>query len=140
MLKLLFNRFSKIAMVVEWLGIVFTIGWLKQIAHQPTSLTTKIALGVYIGLYLFMRFCTIKRWHKGVKRYSGIEGHFKRIMVGISYALASVSGIGYSTGSTLLLWPGILVIGALAHVNIILLWLHYQDKTTTPINFFSKNT
>ena len=137
MLKFFFNRFSKIVYLFEILGVFFTMGWLFKLRQSPPPLLIKILLGIYIGEYLFIRFCATKRWYKQAKRYEGIELHFKKIMIPISYIMALISGIGFFTGSTIGLWFAILPMGILLYVNVTLLYLHGKDKNKTPVNYYS---
>lgn len=133
MLKFFFNRFSKVVYTMEILGVLFTVGWLAQ------TQSISIPFAIYLGEYLFLRFCTTVRWHKGAKRYEGIELQFKKAMIPASYLMAITSGIGFWMGSTLLLWVAIPLLAILAHVNWILIYLYCRDKNTTPINYFSNN-
>lgn len=132
MLKLLFNRFSKVVYAMEILGVVFTVLWLSK---SPP----KVLIAVYIAQYLFLRLCTTRRWYSNAKRYEGIELQFKKAMIPVSYIMAITSGVGYFSGSTILLWVACFLIAIVAHVNVILLYLHYKDKNTTPVNYYSHN-
>lgn len=118
---------------MEILGVALTIAWIIQ------GERISIPFGIYLFLYLFLRFCTTVRWHRGAKRYEGIELQFKKAMIPTSYILAMTSGVGFVTGSSILLWLAISLLAIIAHVNCILLTLHYKDKNTTPINYFSGN-
>lgn len=124
---------------MEIAGILFTAGWIYQLAHDQPSWLTKTLLAIYIVEYLFLRLCATKRWYKNAARYEGIELHFKKGMIPTSYMMAVASGVGFFTGSTLLLWPVIVLIGVIAHVNVILFALHYKDKNKTPVNYYSNN-
>jgi len=133
MLKFLFNRFSKVVYAMEILGVALTAAWYWQ---GPLA---KIAFLIYIVEYLLIRFCATKRWYSQAKRYEGIELQFKKAMIPTSYILAITSGLGFSTGSTIMLWAAIFLFAILLHVNVILLYLHYRDKNSTPVNFYSAN-
>lgn len=124
---------------MEVLGVLFTAGWLVRLFQNPPGLLTKIIFAVYCFEYLFLRFCTTVRWYRQAKRYEGIELQFKKGMIPVSYLMALTSGVGFFTGSTLLLWPAVVLITIVAHVNVILLYLHFKDPNTTPINYFSGN-
>ena len=139
MLKFFFHRLSKVVYAMEVIGLCFTIGWLYQFQpHPPTSLT-QILLAIYLAEYGFLRFCATKRWYSNAKRYEGIELQFKKAMVPTSYILALTSGAGLLTGSIILLWLAVLLLGIILHVNVILLTLHYKDKNKTPVNYYSHN-
>ena len=122
---------------MEILGLIFTLGWLLKLVHAPNAAWTKILFAVYIAEYLFLRFCDTKRWHPAAKRYEGIELHFRKIMIPTSYILALTSGIGFFTGSGILLWLAIPLLGIMFYVNATILYLHGKDKNSTPINYFS---
>lgn len=132
MLKFLFNRFSRVVYAMEIAGIIFTFLWFFR---SPP----KIIFGIAVLEYLFLRFCATWRWYKNAKRYEGIGLQFKKAMVPTSYIMAMASGVGYFTGSTLLLWAAIFLLAVILHVNVILLALHYKDKNTTPVNYYSGN-
>ncbi len=117
---------------MELAGVIFTLLWAFR---SPP----KILFAVYVALCLFLRFCATKRWYPNAKRYEGIELQFKKAMIPTSYMMALTSSVGYFTGSTFLLWPVIILIGIIAHVNVILLYLHFKDKSTTPVNYYSGN-
>lgn len=133
MLKFFFNRFSKVVYTMEILGVLLTVGWVTQ------TKAVSIPLVIYLVEYLSLRFCATLRWHKGAKRYEGIELQFKKAMIPTSYIMVLTSGVGYFTGTTFLLWVAIFLLAILLHVNVILLYLHWKDKNTTPINYFSSN-
>ena len=119
--------------------MVFTAGWIFHLLQHPPGWPTKIFLGLYLFEYLFLRLCTTVRWHPRARRYEGIELQFKKGMIPTSYLMALTSAVGFFAGSTLLLWPAVVLIGIIAHVNVILLYLHFKDKNATPINYFSSN-
>lgn len=131
MLKFFFDRFSKVVLLMEILGVAWTLGWITR---DPSFL-----LMIYVAEYLFLRFCATKRWYRDANRYEGIELQFKKALIPTSYILALVSGVGFFTHSTVLLWMAIPLLGIILHVNILLLYLHHKDSNTTPINFFSGN-
>lgn len=139
MLKLFFDRFSKIVYFLEILGIVFSIGWITKLLQNPISLGVKIGLALYFFEYLFLRFCATWHWYPRTKRYLGIELQFKKAMIPTSYLLAIASGAGYFWGSTGMVWVAVFLMTLIAHVNVILLTLHFQDSSTTPVNYYSSS-
>lgn len=122
---------------MEILGVLFTAGWLWKLFRLEGGLLTKILFGIYLIEYLFLKFCDTKRWHPQTKRYQGIELHFRKIMIPTSYLFAVTSGIGFFTGSGILLWLAIPILGIMTYSNATLIYLYNKDKNTTPINFFS---
>ena len=137
MLKFFFDRFSKVVYTLEVLGVLLTLAWSTH--WTSFSLLTKVLVVIYAAEYLFLRFCASVRWYRNAKRYEGIELQFKKAMIPTSYILSLTSGIGYFTNSTITLWAAILLLAVLFHVNVILLFLHYKDKNTTPVNYYSGN-
>ncbi|MBI4223577.1 MAG: hypothetical protein HY609_01475 [Deltaproteobacteria bacterium] len=125
--------------LMEALGVALTAGWLHHLLQNSPGLFTKILFGLYLFEYLFLRLCATVRWHKQARRYEGIELQFKKGMIPASYLMALTSGVGFFTGSSFLLGPAVILIGVVAHVNVILLYLHFKDKNPTPINYFSGN-
>lgn len=130
MLKLFFDRNSKIAASVEILGVLFTIAWAFR--HPP-----KILFGVYVTEYLALRFYATFRWHPNAKRHEGLELHFKKILIAVVYLLAISSGIGFWKGYTFMVWFSLPVFTFILYVNTTLITLHFKDKNKTPINYFS---
>ncbi|OGQ43139.1 MAG: hypothetical protein A3I70_00540 [Deltaproteobacteria bacterium RIFCSPLOWO2_02_FULL_44_34] len=137
MLKFFFDRFSKVVYTLEVLGVLLTAAWVTH--WTSFSPLTKVLVVIYVTEYLFLRFCTSKRWYQNAKRYEGIELQFKKAIIPTSYILAITSGVGYFTNSTVLLWIAIVLLAVLLHVNVILLYLHSKDKNPTPVNYYSGN-
>ena len=138
MLKFFFNRNSKMITLMETWGLLLTFGWFYRLIPTDQRLT-KIGIGIYFLEYLFLKVCALFHWHKEAKRFEGIELHFKKGLIPTAYLMALTSTIGFLTGSEFLLWFSILLLGIIAHVNVILLYLHCKDKNKTPINYFSGN-
>lgn len=136
MLKLFFDRYSKVVVAMEWIGFFFTIGWIYR---WPAD----ALVWIYFFEYLWIRFCASVRWHKKAERYEGLELHFKKSLIPAAYILAIVSGVGFFGGPTallhFLLWMAVILLAVIGHVHIILLYLFFKDKNTTPINYFSAN-
>lgn len=139
MLKFFFNRFSKVVYAMEIFGVSCTAGWLWKMLDNPPSRFTQILFGLYLAEYLFLRLCTTLRWHRQARRYEGIELQFKKAMIPTSYLLALTSGVGWLTGFMFLLPAAVVLLAVIAHVNVILIYLYWKDKNTTPINYFSNN-
>lgn len=137
MLRLFFNRFSKVAYTLEIAGVVLTAFWAyRQILHPP-SLIIRTLFSLYLLEYVALRFFSTKRWYRRAKPYEGIELHFKKVMVPTAYILAIVSGAGLFTKGTVLLAISIFIFGLILYVNFTLLYLHYKDPNKTPVNYFS---
>lgn len=139
MLRLFFDRFSKIVVMMEITGVIFSALWIAQLRENPPPLLPKILLALYGGEYLILRFCAVWRWHPQARRYEGLELHFKKIMIPTSYILAIFSGVGYFFGVFFHLWPAVALFGVMIYVNLTLLYLHFKDQNKTPVNYFSGN-
>lgn len=139
MLKLFFDRFSKVVYAMEILGVLFTLAWLYKLAQHPPSFLTRFLICTVIGQYLLLRLCATRRWHKNARRYEGLELHFKKILIPTSYILAITSGLGFWAGLHFMLWPAILLMSVFLYVNFTLIYLHFRDKNKTPVNYYSRN-
>ncbi|MDO8526360.1 MAG: hypothetical protein Q7T03_01585 [Deltaproteobacteria bacterium] len=138
MLKLFFDRYSKIVLLMEIMGVAFTLAWIYKLAQSPDpSRLISILLAIYSVEYVLLRFCASRRLYKNAKRYEGVELHFKKGMIPTSYGMALASLLGFWTGSTILLWVMIFVMGILLYANFTLLYLHCKDKSKTPVNYYS---
>lgn len=124
---------------MEILGLIFTACWGTRIYSSETPSLTTTLFSVYLVEYLFLRLCASKRIYRGTPLFEGIGLHFKKAMIPTSYILAIVSSVGLATQATFLLWGAVFLLGLLACVNLILLYLHAKDNNVTPVNTFSKN-
>lgn len=139
MLKLLFNKFSKIVYSMETLGLLASAGIVFKMIKRPTGLAEIISFSVFIFLYLFLRFCATFRFYDNVPRYYGIELHFKKIMVAVSYIIGIVGVVGFFFPSTALFIVGSVILAAVAHINAIFLYLHHKDNDSTPPNALTRH-
>lgn len=139
MLRFFFDRFSKVVVMMEIAGVIFSALWLAEAWQNQPVLLSKILLGTYLGEYLILRFCATWRWHPEAKRYEGLELHFKKIMIPTSYILAIFSLAGWLANIFLHLWLAVALMGIMIYANLTLLYLHGKDKNKTPINYFSGN-
>ena len=138
MIRFFFHRFSKVVLVVEFLGALLFGAAAARALTQGCSHLQGILLAAVIALYLFLRFCATKRWYRDAPRWSGIELQFKKAMVPASYTLA-VSGTWYWLSPSA--WPLFIAAALLvvvAHVNVILLYLHRRDRGATPAGSYSR--
>lgn len=137
MLSLFFNRFSRAVIVMEAVGLLCMAHVGMRLLAGGGSTAMKVLFPLVLLLYAFLRFCASWPWYKGAPRWSGIELHFKKGMVTASYTLAI-------TGLILIVWPSAiplvvaaLLLAVIAHVNVILLFLHARDRDPTPVNYFT---
>ncbi len=115
MLQFLFNRNSKFVLVLEAVGLVALIILLFKGRYK------NIFFIIYIIEYLFIRSCVVWNWH------SGIQLHFKKTLVPTSYILL-ITNIFLLLNINFLIYFSILALLIIAHVNVILLYLHLRDK------------
>ncbi len=137
MLRFLFHRFSPTVLALEGVGALLIGAAAARALIQGCGLPQGILLGAVIALYLFLRLCATKRWYRGCPRWSGIELQFKKALVPASYILA-ISGSWYWLSPSA--WPLLIaaaMLAVVAHVNIILLFLHRRDRGTTPPGFYA---
>jgi hypothetical protein len=137
MIHFLFDRFSKVVLILETVGIaLMAAATARLLLGNPSTLTSTLLVLVIVE-YAFIRYCASRRWHHNAPRWSGIEKHLKKAMVPTSYIIAIL-------GALLLLFPSALFLGIAAfllavvvHVNIILLYFHFRNKDDTPANYYS---
>ncbi len=139
MLKKFFNRFSKIVYAMEIVGAILIPANLYRIFTGSYSTSLIKLYLLWILSYLFVRFCATIRWHLTSERYSGIELHFKKIMVATSYVMA-IFGLFH------LIFPNIvwsiipLVFFAInVSVNLTLAYFSLIDKDRTVANHYTHN-
>lgn len=138
MLKFLFYRFGKTVLVLEIVGALLLAAAAARAQIQGSSLLQAILLGSLVALYLFLRFCATKRWYRDCPRWSGIELQFKKALVPTSYIL-TLSGAWYWLAPSA--WPLFIaaaMLAVVAHVNVILLFLHRRDRGTAPAGAYSR--
>lgn len=135
-LEILVHRTSKVALAAEILGTSLFLICAVLISTSGSVLTKVLFILSMIG-YSIIRFCASVRWYKGGERYAGIELQFMKSLIPMGY-LMTLCGLWY-----LLLPSAIpfalssLIIAGLAHVNIILIYLHLKDHSDTPPNCYS---
>jgi len=137
MIGILFNRFSYAVIAAEAAGTVLFAAGAARIVLTGGGLISFALIVACAVMFAFIRYCTSVRWYRGVPKYSGIELQFKKAMVPASYALLVC-------GAWLLALPSAVPIAVLAfvllvvaHVNVILIYLHRRDRDVTPVNFYS---
>jgi len=138
MLKFFFNRHSKVPGFVEFLGLFLTLHLLDQWSVLPFSGLTRLGIGFYLAQYLFTRICATLRWYDDVPRHSGIELHFKKLLIGESYFLVITSGLLLLHFSPIV-WITNIFFLIVTYSNAVLLYLHSRDTGTVPVNYFTSN-
>ena len=137
MLSFFFNRFSKIVYVMEIIGVPLVGLAAVHVFGGQGGAGAFVLMLIVLVEFVFIRICAIVHWYKGVPRGSGIELHFRKMVVATSYAMALL-------GVALLFAPPIvplvivaLIFGIIAHINAILLYFHFHDKNTLPVNCYT---
>lgn len=137
MINLLFDRFSKVVLAAEIVGItLMAIATVRLLLGNPSTLTSTL-LVVVIVEYIFIRYCASRRWHHNAPRWSGIEKHLKKALVPTSYIIAILGAALLFSPSALLLGIAAFLLAVVVHVNIILLYFHFRNKDDTPANYYS---
>lgn len=136
MIKFFFNRFSKAVIVVEIAGVFLMCAGARHL-YTRGGIFAQILFAAVVLEYVFLRFCAGKRWHRNYPRFSGVELHFRKAMVSTAYIMALAGAILMISTSFIPLLIAFVLLGFLAHVNVILLCLKTRDTDKTPPNFFS---
>ena len=132
----LFNRFSKVVLVMEVLGLVLILHATRIIFSESNPLHIAL-LVVVLCEYIFIRYCATRRWYKEAPRWAGIELQFKKALVPTSYILAILGATLLGSLRTIPLAIALVLLAVIAHVNVILINLHRRDRDNTPVNYFS---
>ena len=137
MINLLFDRFSKVVLAMEIVGIpLMAMATVRLLLGRPSPLTSTL-LALVIAEYAFIRYCASRRWYRSAPRWSGIEKHLKKALVPTSYIIAILGAALLFFPSALLLGIAAFLLAVVAHVNIILLYFHLRNKDETPANYYS---
>jgi hypothetical protein len=137
MLSFFFNRFSRVVIVMEAVGLLCMARVGVRLMAGEGSMATKVLFAIVVFLYAFMRFCASHPWYKDAPRGSGIELHFKKMMVAASYILALLGLVLLFWLSAIPIVVALLLLAIVAHINVILLFLRAKDRDPTPVNYFS---
>lgn len=133
MLNFLFGINGKVVRFVEMAGI------FGFVAILFAGIANKIIFGLYLLSYLLIRLCASYNWyrHLGVDSDNkGIRAHFKKMLVAASYIIALTNGL-ILLHVNFVVYFSLALLALLLHVNIILVYLHLQDRDKTPPNYFS---
>lgn len=137
MIKFLFDRFSKMVLVMEIAGVVLLAISFLRLVLGKINIAQIVLFSIVLFLYAFIRFCTIMRWYKDVPRYSGIELQFRKAIVPTSYIIAITFAWFALIPSAIPLVLAAFLLAIIAHVNVILLYFHFRDHDPAPVNFYS---
>ena len=137
MLHFFFNRYSPIVRLMEFIGITGVAFASWKLFAGRLSLFQSVLLIIVLIEYLFLRFCMMRRWHPSASRSHGIGLQFEKALVPAGYILAVMMWLFVLTKSTVLLATAASLLAVIAHVNFILLYLHFKDRDRTPVNIYS---
>ncbi len=158
MLKLFFNKESRVVLAAECVGILTLIALVVSWWPGGKATIWQLLFFFYIFEYLFIRFFATFRWYDDAgkntfrwqwiwdkkdvsaeNKYEGIELHLKKGLVPTSYLLP-LFNILLLIGApgAILIFP-VVLFALIAHVNVILIYFHIKDKETLPVNFFTHN-
>lgn len=150
MLKLFFSKESPIVYAMEAVGVVSLFVLLAKRWWGGRAAITQVLFVVYIAEYIFLRFCTTWKWYKTAPSphrpiassrsitYPGIVSQFKYAMVPASYILVITNVWLLSGLPSPMLYFSTLLLAAITHVNVILLYLHFKDSDPTPANYYTR--
>jgi len=139
MIAFLFNHRSKTLYAVEVLGILGLAAMAWRMATEGCGWFTWLLYALVIILCGFVRFCTTKRWYRDAERYEGIELHLKKSLSPTVYIAFLGSLLFIIVPSPVVLGIMIFLLAVIAHVNVILIYLHLRDTQDLPVNYFSGN-
>ncbi len=144
MLKILFGRYSRFVRLVELAGVILSALIIYRWSQLGMQGLPDILFAFILVHYGWIRFCFLFPWYPGVKSGDpdqpelGIVIHFLKALVPMSYVLC-LTAILYLLGFT---WvPTILanvIMIVVSGVNVILVWFHWHDKDSLPVNFFTR--
>ena len=137
MLKFFFNRFSFMVTLTEIVGVALLIFTLVDMIERGATITAWILYWLVTIEYLFIRYCTSKRWYKNAPRYSGIELQFRKALISTGYSFILMLPLFLITRWSIFLAVIALVFTLFAHINIILLTFHFRDEDMTPASFYT---
>ncbi len=137
MLHFFFDHRSPFIHVVELLGIFTCAVMLGHMAQHATPVAAWCLWATVLIEFMFIRYCALRRWHRGGTRGSGIGLQFKKAVSANAYLLF-LGSLGYLMMPSLV-FPAVVafLLAIIAHVNVILVYLAHRDTSPLPINCFS---
>lgn len=137
MLKFFFNRYSVMVRLMGLVGLagIFGILWFAVRGRlAPLQLILFITI---MAEYAFLLYCMMRRWYPDLPRSYGITLQFEKALVPANYILATMSWLFVLLKSSAVLAVAVFLLTVIAHVNVILIFLHFKDRDKTPVNTFS---
>ncbi len=122
--------------LMETIGLagILCISWLA-FKDRLTSLQLILFVAI-VAMYAFLRFCMMWRWYRAASRSAGIALQFEKALVPTSYILAVMLWLFVVSGNSIVLAIAAFLVAVVAHVNVILLYLHFKDRDRTPVNSY----
>lgn len=144
MFRLFLHHDSPLVRTLEIIGVVgMAVFFASDSWWVAWQTTARVGLGVFLCGYLFLRYCASVRWYARptpaatVRKYLGIELHFRRMLVLCSY-VGSLTALWLSLGGwPVFLWAMNAILIFFSYGNGLLLWFHYHDRSPVPVNFYS---
>ena len=138
MIRFLFNRYSFMVRLMEAIGLAGMCVILVLLIMGKLTPFQTILFIIIIFEYAFLRLCTFWPFYpKNTLSTQGIGLQFLKAMVPTGYILAVIFWLFvlFRQGALLFVAAALLVV--ILHVNIILIYLHFKDTDTAPVNSFS---
>jgi hypothetical protein len=137
MLKFFFNRNALTVKIAELSGLVLLMPATFICLAKNPGIIIRVLFIAFFAIYAFLRACAGFRWYKNAPPGAGIELQFKKALVPTSYIMLLTGILLLITSPVAPLSVGILMFTLIAHVNAILIYLHFQDGDKTPPNFYT---
>lgn len=132
-----FNTQSRAVIVAEIAGYLACAALFYWNRWTGLSTASHVALITAWAAYLFIRYCSMVRWHNSAQRGEGIEQHFIQMKVVAVYGFffATIAAVFHAP---LALTCGIATILVLVSaINATLLYLYRKDTSVVPVNYYS---
>lgn len=132
-----FNAKSPIAIASEVLGwglLAITLygGRLSQLPW-PAALAL---LGMIVA-FVFVRFCSLRRWHPNAAPDEGLGRQFQQILVPSRALFACGTTIALIQWGFPLLYISSALLIIVALINATLIYIYTKDPSTVPVNLYS---
>lgn len=141
-LKFFFNRKGIVVIgltILGWIGNGLHLLALPWQWSYRGGFTVSCFL-LYLFLSLLITVIRFKPWYKKEDRGAGIEEHFEKVLVPLSYIMVLTNLIYHYWQAS---WPFLLFVSFLftviLSVNFILLYFHTKDHDSTPPSYFARN-
>ncbi len=138
MLRFFFNRYSPMVRLMELIGVAAIALIIWRMSGGSLTFAQKLLFYAILLEYAFLRFCTFWRWYpESTPGTYGIGLQFLKAIIPTGYILAVMMWLFVLTESSAVLVITLFLLSVIAHVNVILIYLHFKDGDKTPVNRFS---